>query len=557
MDDGTGEEPVDPSPWERDDWMPQARPPVEFHAAGTPRRTAGGPTGPAPGPGRPGTPGPDTAGASAVPAPGAAGDRMSRREREPEARPDGSRTPLMTSRAVVAATAVVVGLAALVVFVFTRPPGDDGDPRDADGSPTTSSAVPDTSPESSAPRTTTPRTTVVRTTVPRTIGVVVVDDPATAPPESTPPGTTPGAETPGGSDGGGGSGDSVVTSGDVVAVEPTIRELELGAVPQWTDWKLPLAGPLASVAPTEVVFIEGRTLHRLQLPSGVIKSLRLPAPMSFEGQLAVNGDTIALPSRGEVVIVRDDRPTVVYDVGGMALAVRARPGTDDFVVTIQPEDAMGEHRIVVLAPDGTVTPVTHARLARSWPGEWAFGPGGEPIVSDIGGMYLHDTTTGAAVRLDDGNLVGYGANHVLVERCDAQLLCTTHLVDVVTWTGQLVPSILDEFPYGRDVPRVSPPGTHLALGVYRASGTPDLVVYDVATGVQVEGAGGSDFYTWSASGDVWTSDGAGLFGLTADNDVLVFEAIDGRRGEIVGFGAVAQYAVQPLASGVQPDASAG
>ena len=75
-----------------------------------------------------------------------------------------------------------------------------------------------------------------------------------------------------------------------------------------------------------------------------------------------------------------------------------------------------------------------------------------------------------------------------------------------TWNTVPVPPLFDDFPYGRDTPRLSPTGTHVAVGVYRPSGGPDLLVYDVASGALVDGAGGSDFYSWSSSGDVWASD---------------------------------------------------
>lgn len=494
------------SPWASDDWEPGPRAPIEFARPPGAERAAVSPT-PGGGPG-----------AQAGDALAWSTDQPGDHDGAADERPHG-----LNSRLLVGCGAAALAVVAVVVFALTRPSAaDDATERSA---PDASAS--DSSPDSSTPRTTVPRTTVPRTTVPNTISVVVV----------------PAGDERGDGESGDGADAAAPPPGPVlIAVEPEIAELELGVVPRWTEWRIPVTEPLASLAPTEVVFVGNRTLHRLELPSGTIRSLTLPAGTSLGGQITTSGDAILLPARSGVLVVRDGLPTVLHDLGGTVTSMRPRPSTGDLIASVQTDSSTGASRIVLVDADGTATPITHPRLAHSWPGGMAIGPTGALFVSDVGGVYSYDPATDTAHRVHDGQLLGSGLNHALVQTCDEALQCRTELVDLATWTAATVPSVFDDQGFGYDMPRLSPTGTHFAVASYRGS-RPDLQVFEVASGTPVAGVDGSDLYMWFASGDVWASDGSGVFGIDAAGS-LVFAALDGWRAEIDGFNSVEQLIVQ-------------
>lgn len=498
MDEGAGES----SPWANDDWEAAEHAPVEFA-----RRPTPDPEGTSAPLSEPATPHPGT-----LPGAGRTFAWQEGAPVGPDSAADGS-SRRSSQRTFLVGGALALAAVTVVAFAVNGS-SPDGDSVGDSEPPRTSEF--DTLPESSEPRTTTPRTTVERTTVPNTISLVALD-----------------AD---------GEPDDDIRSA-FIAIEPLIPELELGTVVDWKEWRVPVAGSLASIAPTEIVFLAGETLNRLELPSGEVRSVTLPQELMFGGQIAAAGGTIVVLTSGGLVVLRDGEPAVRYDVGGQVTSIHGRRATGDFLITIMEDEQTGMSRLAMFDPDGAVTPIEHPRLSYSWPGGFALGPTGELIVTDVGGIYSFDPATEAARRLSDGLIVGWGQNHALVQQCDETLACTSALVALDTWTATAVPFVLDQLRQGYDTPRLSPSGTHLAVTSYTSS-SPELLLFDVMSGERLATTGGTSSNMWGVSGDIWASDGSGIFAMDAMG-ALVFESLDGKRLEFHGFDNISQMVVLP------------
>lgn len=473
------------SPWERDDWMPADQPPVEFDTDSPAADHRGAPITPD-GPSAAPWVSPAPAG-TAAPAP-------------------TSPTPTSPrARLALVGGGVVVAVVAIAAFALN---GSD-DPPSAGADSTTLDST--DAPASTAPRTTTPRTTVERTTVPVTIVTRSVD-----PHDS----------------------DEIIASSAFIAVRPALGELVVGEVPEWTDWKIPMIDPIDVIqVPTEIVIAGRGVVHRLEVPSGNIRSLAVLDSWDSSGQVAVAGDTVALSSFDDVLLLRDGLPAIKIEVGSIN-GLRARPGTLDFLVSVSDANGTGQRNLVV-GRDGSVTELDQPWFDQSWPGTMAISPSGELFTAAPGGIYGLDPASGVVRRVDDGHLAGSGVNHLLVQRCDETLSCGYQVVDLRDGTTSPVAPFLDSAGgYGYDWPRLSPDGTKAATMTW-GPGQPSLRIYTVATGEY----DASEQLNWYGN-EPWAADSSGLF-WSDGVDSVIFRAVDGRTAKIGGFGGVAQLAVQP------------
>ena len=490
VDEGAG----DGSPWARDDWMPERPEPIAFP---TPSRDDGA--------AMPPRAEPD----AAHPSPsgpawwtGAVGQVHGTVDGAPQQRRVGPRGWLSVG-------ALAVGVLAVVAFALQR--GDEGDdasdPADSTiGTATpTEPSEPDETPASTEPRRSTAPTIAVR------------------------PVTPDGAETTG-----------VVS---LVTERPDTARLELGRVPPWTEWELPLVAPLDTFTePTEIVVVGPAGIHRLELPSGRVRSLDVDVRYTSGGWMAVSGGTVALVAGDEVLLLPTDAPALVLEFGPIA-ALTARPEHGDFLVEVSPERGSPDTDLVVVSATGEI--LSMSPWTRTWNaftpslGEVTTTPEGELVMTAPGGVYAIDPRGGEPPRrISAGAVVGVGANHVLVEQCDEHLECAIELLDLRS--GEISPVVVDvtSAPYWPS--RVSPNGHFVATMMPRdGNSSVGWRIVDLTTG---EERVSDNFDAWLGVHS-WTADGFGLVYVDGRSGTLAVRDVNGRHVEIVGLGALYQVEV--------------
>lgn len=510
----------DRSPWTRDDWTPDDNPPVDFAGLPSPRDRAGSP-------GRSSDADSESAGAPALTW---RGDTHHANDSDGDGEPDGRRT---AARTLIAAGAVVLAL----VVGFTVLVGDDaGDGRDGAAAPAATDRQGDdgregkegqegqegqegedpvSSVDGTAVDTTVRRTTV--TTLPMSVSVRSVDPDDEERPEIV----------------------SVVTS------RPAPNALELGLVPEWTMWMLPPAHPLDAITEgTEMVLVARGQIHRIEVPSGAVRSLDIDGQYDPGASFAVAGTNVALAYEDELTLIPEGHSAVRIELGRIQ-SLRARPDQGDFIVEVERAGVAGWGLtdILVVSPTGVVTSSIPGRPSSWWSTIWlgdvSLTPAGEVVLTAPGGVYAVDPTGASpARRLSEGGMAGRGRNHVLIERCDEQLACGYELLDLRTGeTSPVVATVAHLAPYAPM--SVSPDGGRVAFVTVGDEPTPTWHVVDLTTG-EIVFRGGEN--TWFGS-ESWTADGDAF--VLIENNVLRVQTLGGGHAEITGFGSPNQVIVQP------------
>lgn len=409
--------------------------------------------------------------------------------------------------------ALALGGLAIVAFALQRGDGDDASSSadsTVDSSAPSETSEPDETPASTAPRRSTQSTIAVRPVLPR------------------------GQETTG-----------VVS---MVTERAEVARLELGRVPAWTEWDLPLVAPLDTFTePTEIVVVGPAGVHRLELPSGRVRSLDVDVRYTSGGWMAVSGGTVALVAGDEVLFLPTDAPALVLEFGPIA-ALTARPEHGDFLIEVSPERGSPDTNLVVVSATGEI--LSSVPWNRSWNafspslGETTTTPDGELVVTAPGGVYAIDPLAGEPPRrISSGAVAGVGTNHVLVEQCDEQLACAVELLDLRS--GETSPVVVDvtSAPYWPS--RVSPNGHFVATMTPRDStGSIGWRIVDLTTG---EERVSDDFDAWLGV-HTWTADGFGLVYVDGRSGTLAVRDVNGRHVEIAGLGALYQVEVRPAAT---------
>ena len=330
---------------------------------------------------------------------------------------------------------------------------------------------------------------------------------------------------------------------------PDLAEAEVGQVPAWTEWTIPVPAGLDTLdQPTEVIVLSSRVLHRIEFPSGRVRSVALAERWDPNAYLAVSGDTIAVTTFRDVLLLGNDRPVTRAGVGQGVDAIRARPAVGDFVVTLRRSSQVGPDQQRLLSAVGVLTDLTGtvAEAIPAW--DQSILPSGELAGNRPGGAYALGID-GTARRFDDGSLVAVGANHYAVNRCDEQLQCAQFVVDART--GEATPAVLTPLePYFYFDPSlaISPDGRFV---VYPDWQQPELV-WGL---IDVESGDVADLVTTPESlfGYSWAADSSGVF--TGWNDTLLFNDVEGRTVGISGFGRIHAVVAQPVGPPVaQPGA---
>jgi hypothetical protein len=314
--------------------------------------------------------------------------------------------------------------------------------------------------------------------------------------------------------------------------------IERGAPVRWTEWSIDVPDPLARVAVrTEVVIVtDSGTLHRMEFPSGRVRSASL-GRAGTQAQLAVSQSTIAVNSLGRITTLSDSTPVAQFDLSPEGIeGVLARGGLDDFLVNGVRTSPDLPRQQWLIGSDGRRTDVSGGPFADIAAFEQAFVSTGALVANGPGGVYaigLDDTR-----RLDVGEMNVVGANHVGVTRCDEALQCGRFVVDVATGTS--VPARLDALgdPGYLDLThRLSPDGRTAAIADWQATSAVWRLV-DVATGDVVDTGVGID--RWAT--DPWAADSSGMF--TVEGDELAFAALDGSTVRLDGLGSISALAVR-------------
>ncbi len=457
------------SPWERDDWLPEP-------AHSTPNRADN----------VPGTTGATRAGSSASPGTGSS---------------NSPTRPQVLIAAGFGALLLVAGVVALVRSDDPRPaasatisdpslPGDAGDPGDSG--------------EIASP---TP------ITVPIAVGADGEITAITVPPETM----------------------AEAESAAAVAAEQarTAAELwvaEAGELPIWNESAIAVPPSLAAIeVPTELVALtDGGTLHRVEFPSGRVRSISL-GTAGVDGQVVVADDAIVVYSSRLLTVVRDDAPVDQIEIADGVIFVQEWPGTDRFLVTTAASSGDSPEEQFVLERDGTLVPVEDGAFDDYVFWARSFLPSGEVVVNRPGGVYAiaPDETVR---RVSDGDLLATGSAHFAVEECDAALTCAQVVVNAST--GERVSASLVALVGNGFVDpstRLSPDGRSV-VATDSSRGTGVRQIIDVETGASIDiGRADSIFFadTWAADSSGLFSDQAGLlrFHPRAPGDVAVLEAL--------------------------------
>ena len=294
-------------------------------------------------------------------------------------------------------------------------------------------------------------------------------------------------------------------AGSAGGVTPALARA--GERPEWTEWSIDVPEPLAAIADTEVVAITtAGVLHRLEFPSGRVRSLIVPEPESLDWKLAVGAEAIVLHDNREVVVIRDDRPVQGLDAFDPLVNLQAWPATSAFVATTNPSPAVAAERFLLDVDTEAVTPLSReAELAMPF-GAGSFLGTGELLADRPGGTYAIEPDLEAR-RIDTGRLRAVGRNHYAVERCDETLRCSEFMIDARTGAASPAELVGIE-PVGLVDPssHVSPDGRSIVFtDPTRATGVRQIL--DVSTGNRIDIGRLDAIY----SPDPWTPDGSGLF----------------------------------------------
>jgi hypothetical protein len=326
-------------------------------------------------------------------------------------------------------------------------------------------------------------------------------------------------------------------AGSAGGVTPAVAQA--GAVPDWTEWAIEVPESLAAIADTEVVTITtAGVLHRLELPSGRVRSLIVPEPESFDWKLAVGDEAIVLYDNREIVVIRDDRPVQALDAFDTLLNLQAWPSTSVFVATTNPSPAVAAQRFLLDVDTEVVTPLSReVELAMPF-GAGSFLGSGDLLVDRPGGTYAIDPDQQAR-RVDEGRLRAVGRNHFAVERCDETLQCSEFMIDART--GELIPAVLAGIdPVGLVDPssHVSPDGRSIVFtDPTRATGIRQIL--DVGSGNRVDIGRLDAIY----SPDPWTPDGSGVF--TEVEGIMRFQTVGRAEAtDLDVFGPIAELVVR-------------
>jgi len=326
-------------------------------------------------------------------------------------------------------------------------------------------------------------------------------------------------------------------AGSAGGVTPAVARA--GALPEWTEWSIDVPESLTAIADTEVVTITtAGVLHRLELPSGRVRSLIVPEPESFDWKLAVGGESIVLYDNREIVVIRDDRPVQQLDAFDTLLNLQPWPSTSAFIATTNPSPAEPAQRFLLDVDTEVATPLSlEAELAMPF-GAGSFLGNGDLLVDRSGGTYAIDPDQQAR-RIDAGRLRAVGRNHYAVERCDETLQCSEFMIDART--GGASPAVLNGIdPVGLVDPssHVSPDGRSIVFtDPTRATGIRQIL--DVGTGNRIDIARLDAIY----SPDPWTPDGSGLF--TEIEGIMRFQTVErAEPTDLDVFGSLAELVVR-------------
>jgi hypothetical protein len=195
-------------------------------------------------------------------------------------------------------------------------------------------------------------------------------------------------------------------------------------------------------------------------------------------------------------------------------------------------------RLWIVGSDGSVDDVTGGVFSEfdSW--EPRFLASGELVANGPDGVVAVDPD-GTSRSIGAGELLGTGARHVALRRCEPE--CSYHVVDAATTTASPVPlGELDAYRYWDTSVRISPDGRFVQYADWRRR-DPSWRLIDLATGA----AGDLGPLEATRIADAWAPDSSGVFLI--DGDRLVFRSVDGPVAAIVGLGAIRSVATRPAA----------
>ena len=494
----TGVDPDDVSPWARDDWTGTESPRLDaLTEPGRPvaprrdDRTAGG-----------------DAGSSEAPIEPVVEPRSDRRSDRPDAPPadDAATGRRLPHRTLIAAAVVVavVGVMAFGVMAFGVLRDDGGN----DAAP------------AAAPEVTTPAGDQSTTTLDPVAEELAARDAA----------RTRAAEA-----------ERETADARIGAAGGITPELAVpGQAPAWTDWTIDVPETLAAITlDTEVVMVTtAGVVHRLELPSGRVRSLIVPEPNRFDWKLALGEREIVLYENRDIVVLRDDRPVQGLTTVESLLFLQHWPTTSSYIATSNPSPALEAERALLDVDTGADRPL-EPEVVRALPfGAASFLTTGDLLVDRPGGTYAIGPDQQPR-RIDDGRLRAVGRSHYAVETCDEALRCAQFVVDARG--GERTPADLTAIdPIGLVDPssHVSPDGRHIVLtDSTRATGLRQIV--DVQTGARFDVGRLEAIY----SADPWAADGSGIF--TEVDGAVVFQRADNAATiRLDGFGAVADLLVR-------------
>jgi hypothetical protein len=282
---------------------------------------------------------------------------------------------------------------------------------------------------------------------------------------------------------------------------------DVGQAPVWNDWSIDLPPPLGAISvPTEVVaFGTDGTLHRIEVPSGQVRAMRMSS-WGATAQAVVGESAIVVFNSTDVTIVRDHEPIIQVPVNNGVIFVEAWPGTDRFIVTTPSLALSGGEQQLILEPDGALVPVERDVVGGGIFDGRAFLPDGRVVVNRPGGVYavsLDRPTT----RLSDGDLLAVGSAHYAVEECDESLQCTGFVVDAATGERTEVTFGASSDGFTDPSTRISPDGRKVVF-TDRTIRTGVRTLLDLGSGAAVD-VGRVDELIYP---DSWAADSAGVFG---------------------------------------------